>query len=103
MLFLTLCRNLTPLFDGEVVHVPHAVGGGGLKGEDFLVLHAVGAGHVGDTEVEAILDDALEDKVTHVLSAKGAGRLVDTEAEEPLDSALGGEVTHVLHVEGEAT
>ena len=72
MLFPTLCRNLTPLF-GEVVHVPHAVGGGGLEGEVVLVLHAVGAGHVEDTEVEAFLDDTLDDegKVTLILHAKG--------------------------------
>ena len=83
MLFPALCRNLTPLFDGDVVHVHHAVGGGDLEGEVVLVLYAVGAGHIGDTEVEALLDDILEDKVTRVVSAKGAGRVVDTEAEEP--------------------
>ena len=88
MLFPTWCRNLTPLFDGEVVHVLHAVGGGSLEGEVVLVLHAVGAGHIEDTEVEALLDDTLEDEVTRVVSAEGAGRVVDTEAEELLDSAL---------------
>ena len=66
MLFPTWCRNLTPLFDGEVVHVPHAVGGGGLEGEVVLVLHSVEAGNVEDTEVEALLDAALEDEITHV-------------------------------------
>ena len=88
MLFPTWCRNLTPLFTGEVVHVHRAVGDGGLEGEVVLVLHAVGAGHVEDTEVEALLDDTLEDEVTCVVSAEGAGRVVDTEAEELLDSAL---------------
>ena len=54
-----------------------------LEGEVVLVLHAVGAGHVEDTEVEALLDDTLEDEVTRVVSAKGAGRVSDTEAQEP--------------------
>ena len=58
------------------------------EGEVVLVLYAVGAGHVEDTEVEALLDDILEDDVTRVVSAEGAGRVVDTEAEELLDSAL---------------
>ena len=79
MLFPTLCRNLTPLFD---VHVPHTVGGGSLEGEVVLVLHAVGAGHVVDTEVEALLDGALEGEVAHVLHAEGAGHVVDTEVEQ---------------------
>ena len=81
MLFPTLCRNLAPLFDGEVVHVPHAVGGGRLEGEVVLVLHAVGAGHTVDTKDKALLDGTLEGEVAHVLRAEGAGHVVDTEVE----------------------
>ena len=87
MLFPTWCRNVTPLFTGEVVHVHRAVGDGGLKGEVVLVLHAVGADHIVDTEVAALLDGALECEVTHVLHAKGAGHVVDTEI-EALDSLI---------------
>ena len=87
MLFPTWCRNLTPLFDGEVVHVLHAVGGSGLEDEVVLVLHVVGAGHVVDTEVEALLDGALEGEVTHVLHVEGASHVVDSEI-EALDSLI---------------
>ena len=100
MLFPTLCRNLTPLFDGGVVHVPHAVGGGGLEGEVVLVLHAVGADHVVDTEVAALLDGALVWEVTHVLPTEGAGHIVDAEVAILLGGALEDEVTHVLRAEG---
>ena len=81
MLFPTLCRNLTPLFTGEVVHVHRAVGDGGLEGEVVLVLHSVGADHVVDTEVAALLDGALECEVTHVLHAEGASHVVDVKIE----------------------
>ena len=68
MLFPTWCRNLTPFFDGEVVHILHTVEDVGLEGEDVHVLHA--EGHVVDTNVEALLDGILEGEVTHVLTPK---------------------------------
>ena len=77
MLFPTWCRNLTPLFDGEVVHILHTVEDVGLEGEDVHVLHA--EGHVVDTDVEALLDGILEGEVTHVLHAEGAGHVVYVE------------------------
>ena len=79
MLFPTWCRNLTPLFDGEVVYVFRAVEDVGLEGEDVHVLHA--EGHIVDTDVEAFLDGILEGEVTHVLHFEGAGHVVDTEIE----------------------
>ena len=100
MLFPTWCRNLTPLFTGEVVRVHRAVGYGGLEGEVVLVLHAVGADHVVDTKVAALLDGALECEVTHVLHAEGAGHIVDAEVAVLLVGALEDVVAHALHAEG---
>ena len=77
LLFPTWCRNLTPLFDGEVVHIVHTVEDVGLEGEDVHVLHA--EGHVVDTDVEALLDGILEGEVAHVLHAEGVGHVVYVE------------------------
>ena len=86
MLFPTRCRNLTPIFDGEVVHILHTVEDVGLEGEDVHVLHA--EGHVVDIDVEALLDGILEGEVAHVLHAKGAGRVVYVEVETLVCSFL---------------
>ena len=67
MLFPTWCRNLTPIFDGEVFHILHTVEDVGLEGEDVHVLHA--EGHIEYANVEVLLEGELEGEAPYVLHA----------------------------------